>query len=93
MRRAKSLEHLIFITDKPPEGVLSFKEVAESRTKENSAKLEKLQKEIQFDDPVNIQFTSGTTGNPKSATLMHFNMVNNARMMAYCLHYQADVRN
>ncbi len=34
------------------------------------------------DDPINIQFTSGTTGAPKGATLTHFNIVNNARYIA-----------
>ncbi len=33
-------------------------------------------------DPINIQFTSGTTGNPKGATLTHHNIVNNARYVA-----------
>ncbi|MBR1221837.1 AMP-binding protein [Bradyrhizobium sp. U87765 SZCCT0131] len=33
-------------------------------------------------DPINIQFTSGTTGNPKGATLTHHNVVNNARFIA-----------
>ena len=37
-----------------------------------------LARTVQFDDPVNIQFTSGTTGLPKAATLTHHNIVNNA---------------
>ena len=32
---------------------------------------------LQFDDPVNIQFTSGTTGSPKGVTLTHHNILNN----------------
>lgn len=37
------------------------------------------------DDPVNIQFTSGTTGSPKGATLSHFNIVNNAHFVTQTL--------
>ena len=36
-----------------------------------------LAKTLQFDDPVNIQFTSGTTGSPKGVTLTHHNILNN----------------
>lgn len=36
-------------------------------------------------DPINIQFTSGTTGNPKGATLTHHNVVNNGRFVAMAM--------
>lgn len=39
------------------------------------------------DDPTNIQFTSGTTGNPKGATLSHHNIVNNAYMIGLRMGY------
>jgi fatty-acyl-CoA synthase len=42
---------------------------------------------LSFDDPINIQFTSGTTGNPKGATLTHHNILNNAHLCGLWLGY------
>ena len=44
------------------------------------------------DDAINIQFTSGTTGSPKGATLSHFNIVNNARFAAKAMAFTPDDR-
>ena len=44
------------------------------------------------DQPVNIQFTSGTTGSPKGATLTHFNIVNNAFFVGECMRLTAADR-
>ena len=45
--------------------------------------------QLDTDDPINIQYTSGTTGNPKGATLTHHNILNNAQAMARNMGYRS----
>ncbi len=71
------LQHRIVIGAAAPSGMLRFDDVLALATPERLAEIAALGPTLQFDEPVNIQFTSGTTGAPKGATLSHHNIVNN----------------
>ena len=79
LRAAKlpSLRAVIQIGGPLCPGALGFEEVARMGGARHRDQLAALGKELQFDDPVNIQFTSGTTGSPKGVTLTHHNILNN----------------
>src|SRR5207344_2571521 len=51
------------------------------------AAIEQRQRSLSPDDAINIQYTSGTTGHPKGATLSHHNILNNAHLTGEILGY------
>ena len=58
----------------------------------SEAALADRERSLQFDDPINIQYTSGTTGFPKGATLTHHNILNNGFFVGEALKYSANDR-
>jgi fatty-acyl-CoA synthase len=73
-----NLKTVLLLGDKTETGFIPFNTLPDMATAKEINEVEMLQNTLQFDDPINIQFTSGTTGTPKASTLTHHNIVNNA---------------
>ena len=82
--RLPALEKVIQIGGASP-GTIAFDDVYEMGTDASRAMLAEIAPLLQFDDAVNIQFTSGTTGSPKGATLTHHNILNNGFFIGECM--------
>ncbi len=77
-------------SDKTP-GMYNFSDITKMGGPEQHRQLEEMAGLLQPDEPINIQFTSGTTGAPKGATLTHFNILNNAYFIGEAMRFtEAD---
>src|SRR5580704_10992856 len=75
--RLPALRSVVLLGDNWHPGTLRFSEVTARGGAAETARIAELAPQLQFDDAINIQFTSGTTGFPKGATLTHHNILNN----------------
>ncbi|WP_428415757.1 AMP-binding protein [Methylibium sp.] len=80
-KRLPGLEFVVRLGAESTPGMLNFDTLLRTPRTDDLVDLARLGETLQFDDAVNIQFTSGTTGNPKGATLSHHNILNNGHFV------------
>jgi len=81
------LEMIIRMGNEKTPGMLNFDDVCNRGSQEDYLELANLKNILMPDDAINIQFTSGTTGTPKGATLTHCNIINNAYLSAKAMRF------
>ncbi len=86
-QRLPQLEFVIRMGSGHTPGMLGYDEVLAAGALLDASGLDARSAALDCFDAINIQFTSGTTGNPKGATLTHHNVVNNARFVAQAMSF------
>ena len=91
-KRLPELRSVIQLGTSEIPGMLSLETVLARADSGSLRALERIAANMDFDAPINIQFTSGTTGAPKAATLTHHTRVNNALISSRILGFSASDR-
>ena len=87
-----ALRTVVVLGEERASGTCTWGDVMVLADRVTEEKLAERQAELQFDDPINIQYTSGTTGNPKGATLNHHSILNNAYFIGEQMRFTSEDR-
>ncbi|MFL2553099.1 MAG: AMP-binding protein [Candidatus Rariloculaceae bacterium] len=90
--RVPALTTVIRLGDDTSPGMFNYNDILSTGSGIEDPSPKEISEGLSNTDAVNIQFTSGTTGSPKGATLTHRNILNNARFMAKAMRLKADDR-
>jgi fatty-acyl-CoA synthase len=90
--RLPELSLVIRMGSEETPGMLNFPAVLESGVRADRERLDQIEAQLSPHDIINIQFTSGTTGNPKGAALSHYNILNNANQVAHGMRFSEQDR-
>lgn len=79
------LKHIVYLGKERKPGMWLYDDIVKMGDQVTDAALDRLMSELDVDDAINMQYTSGTTGFPKGVMLTHRNLIHNASNIAACM--------